>query len=76
MRNACKEDKGGNEETDAEVEVDGGSWTLDGADQWERQDAEEEANQWKGQTQPGDQLQLKPVLLREGLHYGRNNWDF
>lgn len=43
-RDACKEDKVGKKEVDAEVQVDSGSWALDGADQRERQDADEEAN--------------------------------
>lgn len=43
MRNSCKEDKDGNGQTDAEMQMDGGSWTSDGADQWERQDTEEQA---------------------------------
>lgn len=43
-RDACEEDKEGDEEADAEVQVDGGSGALDGADQRERQDADEQAN--------------------------------
>lgn len=41
---ACKEDEGGDEEADAEVQVDGGSRAFDGADQREGQDADEQAN--------------------------------
>lgn len=41
--NTCEEDEDGNKEADTEVQVDGGSWTFDRADQGERQDAEEEA---------------------------------
>lgn len=43
-RDACVEDGGGNEEVDAEVQVDGGSWAFDGSHQGERQDAEEQAD--------------------------------
>lgn len=41
---ANEEDKQGNEEADAEVQVDGGSWALDGSDEWECQDAAEKAD--------------------------------
>lgn len=41
---ASEEDKYGNEEVDAQVQVDGRSWAFDGADKWERQDAEEQAD--------------------------------
>lgn len=71
-RDACEEDEDGNEEADAEVQVDAGPRALDGADQWERQDADEQANQWEGQTDPGDQLQLKLVLL--GRERERGGW--
>ena len=43
-RDACKEDKHGNEEADAEVQVDSRSWAFDGADQRECQDADEQAD--------------------------------
>lgn len=62
-RDACKEDEVGYEEADAEVQMDCGSWALNGADQPKSQDADEETDQWKGQTHPSDQLQLKLVLL-------------
>lgn len=41
---ACKKDNVGNEEADAEMQVDGSSWALDGTDHWERQDAEEQTD--------------------------------
>lgn len=45
--------------------MDGGSRALDGADHWERQNAEKQAKEWKGKAQKRDQLQRKGVLLEK-----------
>ena len=61
---AGEEDKVGDEEADAEVEVDGVAGALDGAEQGEGEDAEEQAHQRQGQAHPGDHPQLELVLVR------------
>lgn len=67
-RDENEENEDGDKEADGQVQVDGGPRTLDGADQGEGQDAEEEADQWEGQTHPGHQLQVKLVLFTEKSH--------
>lgn len=67
-RDAREEDEYGDKEADGQVQVDCGPRTLDGADQGKGQDAEEEADQRERQTHPGDQLQVKLVLLTAESH--------
>lgn len=50
MRNASQEDKISYEETDAEVQVDGGTGSLYGTAELESQDAECETQQGDGQS--------------------------
>lgn len=54
LRDAYKKGEVRNKEADAKVQVDGGSWAFDGPDHWECQDAEEQANKWKGEAHPTD----------------------
>lgn len=65
LRNWCQEDKEGKKEADAQVQMDGGSWALDRADHWECQNADKQANEWKGKAPKCHHLQLKVVLLKE-----------
>lgn len=63
--NAGQEDEVGDEEADAEVQVDGGAGALDGADEAKGQHADEEADQRQEEAHPRDQLQFKHILWQE-----------
>lgn len=63
LRNASQEDKISYEETDAEVQVDGGAGSLYGTAELESQDAECETQQGDGQSYFSHQL--KPIGVLE-----------
>lgn len=65
---ASEKEEVSDEEADAQVQVDGGAGSLDGAAELKRQDAEYEAQQWDGQPELGRQPEPKGVLGDKGWH--------
>ena len=62
LGDAREEDQVGQEEADAEVQVDGGARALDGAAEREGEDAQRQAQQGDHQAQLGQQHEAEGVL--------------
>lgn len=65
---ASEKEEVSDEEADAQVQVDGGAGSLDGAAELKRQDAECEAQQWDGQPDLGHHQEPKGVLVERAWY--------
>ena len=62
----CEEEQVGQEEADAELQVEGGAGALDGSAQQEGEGRQEEAQQREAQPHVGDHSQGRILLLGPG----------